>query len=267
MSKKILKWAAISCTHAPLQDDTAVALACRELESFKPDVFIHVGDLFEADYPAKFDNERGWELEDELKAANTLLKQFHSAVGDAKKVLLIGNHDDNILGNGRIHPKIRSLANFLDPEKRLVPELLDHWEIGAKYVYNREVGTYRIGQATFCHGFEAGTSSDEYQAYQLGVPFGISVFGHTHRPVPVTQAMRTKTVSLPYWYTNVGTLSHLESMNYMDRKRRALWGQGIVLGESMLWRYEASMLPNSKLWDAETKIFRMYDSYGAGENV
>jgi len=255
---KVTKFLFFSCPHAPLTDEAAKNFMLEQVQDFKPDVIIHGGDGHEADSASKFPSERDWSLKDELDFHNDFLREIREVSPGSRKVFLIGNHDDNILGNGRINSKIRGLADFLDPKKRLEPELIDHWETPTKYIYNRKDGVFRLGQVTFCHGFEAGVSADELQSIQLGLPYGLFVSGHTHRPVDVTQAMRTTSVKLPYWFANAGTLCQMEAMHYMNRKRREQWGQAVVVGEVSEWRYTSNFMPTSPQWDAETRIFRFY---------
>ena len=161
--------------------------------------------------------------------------------------MMEGNHDDNIRSIGRIDPGLRSLCV---PEKH-EPEL-KHWKV-FPYTYSKR-GIYRIGSVTFAHGYECGLNSDEAQGYILGIPHGLFVSGHTHRPKPVTQGYKTKAIPLPYWHANVGCMRNMEC-NFMQRKRQHQWGQAIVVGES-----KPSKSPRmTRTWSAETQFFRMYE--------
>ena len=129
------------------------------------------------------------------------------------------------------------------------------------YVYNRRDGIFRIGQVTFCHGHSAlsGHGADDKQTHQLGMPFGLWVGGHTHRPIPPTRSRKSQTVLLDRWFSNVGTLRNIDEVPYMERKDRSQWGQGLVIGEAGLWRYTESLMPQTKDWDAALLIRRMYE--------
>jgi len=246
-------WLFFTCLHVPLHDDEFVDWLIEQIKERKPDVIIHGGDGHEADSASRWPSEYDWTLSDEFRAHNEILKRIRQASPKSKRVFLPGNHDDNILALNRIDWKLRDLCDY----RELEPEL-KHWEQPAEYVYDREKGVYRIGQVTFAHGYECGASSDEYQAYQLGLPYGLFVSGHTHRPVAVTQAQRTKTIRLPYWYANAGCGRDMVDVPYMMRKRRFDWGQGIVVGEADSWRYDSALMPQKPLLEAETIIPKMY---------
>jgi len=108
----------------------------------------------------------------------------------------------------------------------------------------------------FSHGYEAGTNGDELEALYMANEYGLYVRGHTHRPCKVTQAQRTKAVPLRYWYANSGTIRKMDC-DYMNRKRQAMWGSAVVVGE-------AEMIKSPRMrrcWDAHTETFRMYDDF------
>lgn len=255
MNGEKVSWLAFSCTHSPLHDSDAIDWALGEAEDRQPDVLIHLGDFLEADAASKWPSEYDWTLADEFGDADTILSLFRGVTPNARHILLEGNHDANVLEINRIDPKLRGLVDY----RKHIKEIADgHWEMPCRYIYNRNKGVFRIGQVTFAHGFEANQSPDEYQSYTLGLPYGLFVGGHTHRPQPVTQCMRTKAIPLPYWYANSGCLRDIDNVPYMTRKRRHQWGQALVAGESKPWRYEQSLMPQDKAWEAETLIRRMY---------
>jgi predicted phosphodiesterase len=246
-------WLFFACLHVPLQDKDFIDWLIEEIKRRKPDVIIHGGDGHEADSASRWPSEYDWTLSDEFREHNEILKRIRKANPGSRRVFLPGNHDDNILALNRIDWKLRDLCDYRDHE----PEL-KNWEQPAKYIYDRERGVFRIGQVTFAHGYESGVSADEYQAYQLGLPYGLFVSGHTHRPVPVTQAQRTKAIKLPFWYANAGCGRDMVNVPYMLRRRRFDWGQGIVVGEADSWRYDSALMPQKPLWEAETLIYKMY---------
>lgn len=247
------KFIGFSCTHFPLQDDKAINWLGENIEMEKPDVIVHLGDGHEADAPSRWPSEYLHTLLDEFRQHNKFLKYLRQIAPNARKVFLPGNHEENITGANRIAPKLRGLCDY----RELEPEL-EHWEQPAEYVYDRNRGVFRLGQVTFAHGFEANASSDELQSITLGLPYGLTVLGHTHRPVAVTQAKRTAVVPLPYWFANSGCLLNM-NIEYMRRKRSHLWGQGLVVGTYNDWRYSQSMMPQQPEWDAETRVYRMFN--------
>jgi len=245
---------AFSCPHFPLNDPLACDWLFWQIAERQPDVIVHLGDGHEAASASRWPNENYWSLSHEFETHNEFLKSLREAAPKAIRVFLPGNHDDNLLSLNRIDRQLRDLCDYRKNE----PEL-EHWLQPVPYVYDRNRGVFRLGQVTFCHGFEAGVSSDEFQALQLGLPYGLFVSGHTHQPKAVTQAHRTKSISLPYWYANAGCMREMFDVPWMSRRRRAAWGQAIVVGEAEDWRYSTSLMPQSPLWEAETIVFRTFE--------
>lgn len=257
-----VKWAAIGCSHAPLHDPEHIAWACDRIAKHKPDVLIHLGDLHEADSASRWPSEYDWDLVHEFREADKVLRQLRKAAGPkATCVFLPGNHDANLLAMARIPRKVRLCCDWRVPQydadsKCVNDELLNHWRLGCAYRYCRTSGVYRIGQVAFAHGYEHGVSGDESQAILLGQPYGLYVSAHTHRPLPVTQAMKTRQIPLPYWYANAGCSREMKP-SYVERQRTHQWGQAIVLGDA-----EALKSPRaSRRWDATVEFFRMYDAW------
>lgn len=250
---KLVKFAAFSCPHCPLQDERAIEWLLGRLEAEKPDVLVHLGDGHEADSASRWPSEYDWSLRDEFDAHDALLGRLRKAVGKKTRlVFLPGNHDANLLSIGRIDKRIRSQCDYRDPDNE--PEL-QHWEQPCEYVYDKRKGVFRLGQVSFAHGFEHGASGDEFQALLLGVPFGLHITGHTHRPTPMPmRCYRTKAVPLPYWFANPGCLRDLKPP-YMERKRSHQWGQGVVFGETAIQKSPRM----SRQWDARVEVFRMAD--------
>lgn len=240
------KWVAFSCSHCPLQDLEAVELVKEAIKDFRPDTIIHLGDLHEAASASVWPNEYDFTWSDELASASAMLREIrlaHHEPEAARCVFLPGNHDKNVEDLAR-HPKAtRNVLSWRVPQfverKNGAPlqinaEFLDRWKIVADYRHSRKRGIYRIGATVFAHGYECHPSSDEDQAVQLGWPYGLFVSGHTHRPTPgfARQAMKTRTLPLPYWYLNAGTTADLYPA-FMRRRRASLWGHAVVYGWSL----------------------------------
>ena len=259
-SESSVSWLAFGCPHTPFENKDSIDWLCERIEAVKPDVLVHLGDGHEADAAAKFDNEQKQTLEEEFQAHNALLKRLRmsqekrpKSAPESRRVFLLGNHDDNILAAGRINPKVRSLCDFRKHESELISGL---WQMPCVYEYSQR-GVYRIGQqVAFAHGYEAGVSGDEMQAIVLNQrhPFSLLVEAHTHRPVPVTRAYRTKGVPLPYYFANVGTMGPMKPQ-YMSRKRSHMWGCAIAYGTAPLGNS-----PRTKChWTAKHEILKMGD--------
>jgi len=248
------KFLAFSCPHCPLEDRKAIDWLLTQIASYQPDVIVHLGDGHEASGASVHPNEERFTLKEEYAAHDKLLGDIrkaatHKGRRNARLVFLPGNHDDNILAACRIDSKVRELCDYRKHE----PELTN-WEQPAEYIYDRKKGTFKLGQVTFAHGYEAGMGGGRFQSVLLGMPYGLTVTGHTHRPEHVTRAMMTQGVPLPFWWANAGCMRDLKP-DYVKRKRTHLWGQAVVVGECE----EVKSPRLSRAWEAETRIFRMSD--------
>ena len=246
----IKKFLAFSCTHCPLQDNEAIEWLIQQIRQHKPDVIVHLGDGHEMASCSRWPNEYDWDLELEYVEHNRILRNVRKAAPkDARLLFLPGNHDANLLAVGRLDKRYRNLLDYRDHESEFIEK---NWEIPTSYEYNKQRGVFRLGQVTFAHGYEAGQNADEFHTLLLGVPYGLYVGGHTHRPMAPTRAFRTKAVPLPYWYANAGCMREMNP-DWMKRKRSNLWGQAAVLGEVSILKSPRV----NKNWNAETRIFRM----------
>lgn len=198
------------------------------LEREKPDVVACLGDLLETEAASKYPKEDPTALEDEFKAATDLLQRVRAASGASRCVLMEGNHDDNLRQEGRVPKALRSLV---------VPEAYvdlalerRNWEV---YPYeNSDRGVCWIGKLGLTHGFGTGRYSDRDEAVLMsGNRTGtLVVRGHTHRPVPVTQARLNGSVPLPFWFANVGTMGPLKP-GWTSRLNTRDWAAAALVAE------------------------------------
>lgn len=256
----IERFVAVSCSHAPFEDQDAHDWAAREIKDAKPSVVIHLGDLVEAEAASRFGNEVNHTLEDEYEAANEVLEVLRAASPGARHIFLPGNHDFNLTAQQRIPKSIRSLVDY----RHWIAEIREgHWEQPVeRYSYDYQRGVFRLGQVVFGHGWAAGQAADKQHTIDLALPFGLGVWGHTHRPRQVEQVMQNQTTPLPYWMSNVGTLREMvETVEWMNRKRKHQWGQALIVGETKVWDDE-NMIPARREWDAEVRIFRTFNEIG-----
>ena len=253
------KFVAFGCTHCPYEDEEAINWLIKNIQEYKPDYVVHLGDLFEAASASKWDNEENFTLADEFVAANKMLENIRKNSGKAKCVLTTGNHDQNIIAINRIDKKLRGLCDWR--KEGNMPELYNHWNIPCKYEYDKNTGVFRIGQVCLSHGYEANTSADEMHSILLGVPYGLYIGAHTHKLLPVTQATRTKAVKLPYWFANAGCMRNLNP-EWCNRKRTFQWAQGLVRGEAMVDSGALTCRARySTAWEAETLLFKTKSEY------
>lgn len=249
---KYVKVVSFSCVHVPHDDKAARKWLVQTIRDERPDYVVHHGDALEADAASRWPSEQDHHLIDEYSAADDYFAEIDDAKGDATGVFCEGNHDDNILARHRISPKLRDLCDY----RKHIPRLAA-WKRGADYEYNRDRGVFRLGQVSFMHGYETSESGMAAQAITMGNPFGLCVWGHTHRPQPVTQVFRGQ-APLPYWWMDVGCMCNMDN-DYMKRKRQWRWGQAcaiINLNPSAGTAKSPRMSPH---WDADLRIFRMYE--------
>lgn len=240
---------AFSCVHIPFQDKGGVKWLLDAIEDKRPDVVVCLGDLFDANAASRWPNEYKHTLEEEYVGSNDLLKTIRKDILKDKStcVWLKGNHEANVLAPCRVKKDLRSLVSF---EKHIDEHT--HW-LHRPYIYHPLSGTYRLGQVTFAHGYEAGQNGDARQSVRLGVPYGLAVLGHTHRPERVTQT-RLGGVDLPYHYVNTGSFINMNPPpQYVMRSNTQRWGQGYVHGEAK----ELKSPRLSRNWDAELVVRKM----------
>ena len=245
---------AYSCPHAPLTDPEWEAWLCKRIKEEKPDVVVCLGDLHEANHASRWPTVYHWNMYDERVAVSAHLDRVSKAHADAKRYLLMGNHDDNMLNVLR-NDSVK-LGDDVFDWTQWYPQLRNgDWEVGCEYVYDPEWGAIQLGQITLTHGYSAGTQADKEMALVMGMPYGLTISGHTHRPKPVTQVTATTRVSLPYWSANPGCGRTLKP-DYVKQKLTADWGQGLVVFEYEDWRYP-NYMPREPRWEAWTEVFRM----------
>lgn len=253
-----IKFAAFSCIHCPHQDESALRMVRKEVGVFKPDILINLGDTLEADAASRWPSEEAHNLLDEYREADEVLRLLEEAAPEADRVWLLGNHDDNILREHRIPPKLRELCNFrvpiFDSKGQQVNQNMLKWKTPTPYEYSRR-GVFRVGAVTFGHGYEATQQADANQAVILGAPFGLWVGGHTHRPTAGKPVRVMKnSIPLPYWYLNAGCLRKMDC-SFMTRKRQYAWGHALVLG----WALPIKSPRLRPTWDAECLVLSYYD--------
>jgi predicted MPP superfamily phosphohydrolase len=249
---KFVKGIAFSCPHSGVTSEEWFNWLIKQIEDFKPQFMVNLGDNYEGKIAkrwAKWEDEK-WTHLDEHKAAARLAREINERV-EGEKVWLYGNHDDNVFGTqpDRIPADMRDALHWRNNVE--TAQAFQDWKVYETYTHR----TYhRIGQVTFQHGCATNQTAEKDAAYLYGVPHGLYVCGHTHRPVPVTRAQERK-VRLPYWYANAGCGVDYSRLHYMDRLSTGLWGRGclaIEISESSVSNSKAFY--GSSQWSAELRI-------------
>lgn len=242
---------ALSCTHAPLTHKPYWDWVLGIIRDFKPDTFIHLGDLYEGKPAKKWPkwSDENWSMVHEHRCVAKQVAQINELV-PGKKVWLMGNHDDNIFGNqpDRIADDLKESVHW-QHNVDAAPAFKD-WKV----IPYSERGRFRLGPITFQHGTKATATAEKTQGYLHGVPYGLYIQGHTHRPIQVTQCEERQT-PIPYWFANPGCGADWDRMHYMQRCSMGRWGRGAIIGEctvSSVKHRDAAF--SSKTWEAELLV-------------
>jgi predicted phosphodiesterase len=251
MARREAKIAAISCSHAPMQPEQSRRWILDTLAGIEGLThFGHLGDVFEAAAASVHANEFDHDLEDEFEQAAGFLASIREVVGpDCIRWINTGNHDDNLVARDprRVPKALRGLTDWT--RHPVHGEEFRRW---SWLPYEKSArAIMRVGQVHFWHGFDAGQSSDELEGLQMialsgWIPHSLAVRGHTHRPVPPTQARRTAKIPLPYWYANVGTAGPLQP-DWAKRKDTSQWNTAILVVDAV-WDKPSRL--TGKCWDA-----------------
>jgi len=226
--------AAISCSHSPFTPPETHKWLLKQLDDIKPSHFVHCGDVFEASAASVHPDENEHSLLDEYRHASAFLKSIRDVLPRSCSLhIIMGNHDDNLLicDPRRIPRDLRDVTTFMRSEPFASEAQKWHWT-----PYRKDPsGCLQLGPVVLTHGFDCGQSSDELEALQFfnmtgGAAHRLFIRGHTHRPVPLTQCRRTRSVPLPYWYMNVGTVGPLQP-KWMARRDTSQWGAAIAVVE------------------------------------
>jgi len=232
--------------HVPEHDPLVVDKIVAAVKEFEPDHIINGGDGIEAIAASRWPHEKDASLSFELSQLADIKKRIRESAPDKCKFHWVrGNHDDNVIAEGRIPKNLRDLYDW-DKNHKIFPEFA-LWKQHA-YETRKSVCTYRIGQVLFMHGFEASEARLNAQMYEYCDPWGLLVSGHTHRPTELIQAEANK-VKIPFWRITSGCgqdFRDAEKVTYMRRKSRANWGHGIVCGDV----YPTKSPRAGRYWDA-----------------
>lgn len=248
------KIVAFSCLHAPITSGRYFRWLIGQIEDFRPDIIVNLGDWYEGKFAKRFTKrlDETWSAVEEHRAVAEQAEALRDAAPGASKYWLWGNHDDNAFGNqpDRIQDDLRESVHYRE-NVRVAP-LLASWRITERYDHRVFL---RLGPVTFQHGCDSRKtmgSTERDNAYRYGTPFGLYVCGHTHRPLPVTQASE-RSVPVPYWLANPGCGIDFSRAHYMERLPMDNWGHGVVLIEAAGVNQRRSAYA-SRQWDAEVRV-------------
>jgi hypothetical protein len=250
------RFLAFGCVHVPIHCEEFRQWRLEKIREHKPDVIINLGDWHDANYASRWDNEDDWDALAEFDALRQDAIDTQAAAPNAQIVWLHGNHCSNGMQPGRIPKKVRGAVEFAKNEK--LRDVTQNWKI-VPYGHHE---FYRLGQITFQHGCQTNVNAERDQALGYGVPFGLHVSAHTHRPkriAPIELPGRVPCFGMQY--CNVGCGADWSRMHYMDRANKQLWGRAVLVGTVNAKQRRAWF--GSRQWDGELLIHSMASSRAA----
>ena len=218
-----VKFLAMSCPHFPYQDKAGVTWLIKEISDYKPEVIVLLGDVCDTECLSRFAKQNAISLEQEYQAGDKCAETIHDHAHGAKIIWMQGNHEERCF-----RPDYSALSELID--YRIHVKASSKW---THYPYElRQDKCFSIGQVTFAHGWNTNDASIKKETIILGVPNGLYIHGHTHRPHCVKQ-VKMGAVDLPYWYANTGTFIQTNPKpEYMKKRDDHQWGQGLVIGHA-----------------------------------
>lgn len=227
--------ACVADTHQPHANEGWLRWAADEARSFRPHVFIHLGDGRDCSYTGKHPTEDSYTIDEQDAALAEELNLWAGTVNADHDIYIRGNHDDRHLRLGTENPRTR---NRLGPSKALEAALVG-WQVVPYECSPR--GMVVVGQTHFYHGYGSGATAWDREAVDMmnyvGWPGGeaLCVSGHYHRPTPPIRVEKTKGRPLPLWYASPGTLGPMKPL-YTRDWNTGQWGPGLLLIEVRLRR-------------------------------
>lgn len=240
---RIVDWMAFGCLHFPIHDEDGIKWLLAKIKERKPKVIVGLGDFIDADALSAFAKASRGALDKEYARVNEFCGEINEIAPNAKKVWIMGNHEQRMF-----REEYKPLAGVLDYRKQISEAR--HWRhieygFGPDYVFP-------LGQLTFFHGSFTSQAACKSEAIMLGVPFGLTVSAHTHRPHDKHHIRIGKT-PLPYWHANTGTMIKPKP-EYMLTKDDSLWGAAMVSG----WANTKRRFDGNQNWDAKLDLYRMH---------
>jgi len=158
--------------HVPYHHKVAWDLTLRIIKTEKPAVVVQLGDFgdFEAvaSHPKKFGRKLAFD--DELAACRKEMKRLQVACGDAKLVVLQGNHEERFE---------RYIAHNAPHAETVQPSARKLLGLRSKDVWVPYRSHWKLGKVLFLH--DVGHSGKNATTQTLDAVGSCVVHGHTHR--------------------------------------------------------------------------------------
>jgi len=199
-----------------LHDNKAWNIVMEFAKDFKPDVFIHGGDMLDCGVISHHNKKKPGNVEGLrlLADAEEGYKTFIQPITAKKKVYMIGNHEDWL---NDLIIETPALEGIIDIRKLLK---LNDWEV------IEQGGIFNFGKLTFLHGDTV--KGGEHVAKAAVINYERNVrFGHHH-----THQVYTKTSPINYKNAKTGVAVGClctKDPKYGESKPNR-WGQGFLYG-------------------------------------
>lgn len=244
--RKTVKALYLTDPHCPGHSPKALRWACQRICDYKPDYLIVGGDVFEADAASRFNNEKDYDLLHEYQIAAGWLDAVADAGPGCALVWCLGNHDHNIKSKGRIDRRVRRAVDWNESK---YGSAFGRWR-QIPYDFSAR-GTFQLGQVLFWHGFDGAEDSNAIRINNACGGYGnrLVIGGHTHKPHGPTQITKSKTIPLPLWFANGGTLGPTRP-DWTTRQDTSLWAPAVVKVELQMGR---ACQPGLN-WDCDVEV-------------
>lgn len=215
---------------------------------------IQVGDWIDTDPASTHPSNHQHTQDNEYAEAVRQSRDLRKAVGKhCKLIRLLGNHEDRLEPDSlttTVPKRLRDMTHWTRH-----PDLHDEWRRwDARPYIKGGRGSYSLGQLLVYHGWRCGSNSDEIEACEMNYSTGgwahrLMVRGHTHAPIPPTQAMKTRGTPLPLHYANVGHAGPSQP-RYAYRMNVSMWGPGLLIGSCKTGN---PAMMGGRNWEAELR--------------
>ncbi len=170
--------AVVNDVHAPYHDKTAIALACKVIGWWRPDVLVYNGDLLDFYALSRYDKNpaRSYRLQDEIDTFHIeVVAPINQSVGrNCRKIFLPGNHEQRLQKYLSAHPELFSLR---DLELRNVLKLAQY---GIEYAdYSVQFGdVLEVSHGTRVNKWAGMSAKAEQELRRYAMS---TITGHVHR--------------------------------------------------------------------------------------
>lgn len=241
MSKKPLKFVCAGDNHGDMQDPTTVGALFSFIESWKPEIRVHVGDNWDFRNLRRgaSEDEKGASMKEDWEQGTEFLTRFMR--GGKIKVFLRGNHDERMWDLTKCCTGLSRDYAVMGVERieKLMRKL--HIEM---LPYDSALGIFKLGHLNVLHGYHAGIGA----CRQHAAVYGNSLFGHVHTiessPVSSLEPAEARSIGC----------CCIRDMDYLNKKTGKLrhaqgWAYGLLFDDGHYQLFQTRKL-NDKFYAA-----------------